>query len=78
MKFTLQAFLQFFQDLPFAQIGTAVAAGGLNVPIDVAAGEAIAAAAVKDFFTSSPAAPAVTTAPATTAAVQAHVASVGP
>lgn len=66
----LAEFLQFFQDLPFAQIGAAAGAGGLNIPIDVAAAEAIAAAAVKDFFSG---APTTVAAPATTAAVTAHV-----
>lgn len=73
MNFSLNSFLQFFQDLPFAQIGAAAGAGGLNIPIDIAAAEAIAAAAVKDFF--SGAAPAASAAPATTAAVTAHVAA---
>ena len=43
-------FLQFLQDLPFATIGPAIAAGGTNIPFDFAAAEAIAAAAVRDFF----------------------------
>lgn len=74
-NFTLQGFLQFMQDLPFASIGTAVASGGLNVPIDVAAGEAIVAAAVKDFFTAPTSAPTAATAPKTAAAITDHVAA---
>lgn len=78
LNFSLSAFLQFMQDLPFSTIGSAAAAGGLNIPLDVAAGEAIAAAAVKDFFTSggTPAAPTTAAAaPATAAAVANHVAN---
>jgi hypothetical protein len=41
---------QFFEDIPFGLVGTAIAAGGLNVPADVAAGEAFVAAVLKDFF----------------------------
>ena len=58
-------FLQFLQDLPFGGIGSAVAAGGTNIPLDIATAEAIVAAAVKDFFGGHP----TTTAPATTAAI---------
>lgn len=78
INFTLASFLQFMQDLPFSTIGSAAASGGLNVALDVAAGEAIAAAAVKDFFTSGGTATAPTTAaaaPATAAAVANHVAN---
>jgi hypothetical protein len=71
MNLTLGNFLQFLQDLPFAQIGAAAGAGGLNIPIDIEAGEAVAAAAVKDFFSGAP----VTATPATTAAVTAHIAA---
>lgn len=73
MNFSLNNFLQFFQDLPFAQIGAAAGSGGLNIPIDIAAAEAIAAAAVKDFFSGAAATPAAAT--ATAAAVTAHVAA---
>lgn len=61
----LSEFLQFMQDLPFAQVGEAVASGGTNVAIDVMAAEAIAQAAVKDFFTGG----TTTTTPATATAV---------
>ena len=71
MNFNLSAFLQFMQDLPFSEIGAAAAASGTNIPIDIAAGEAIAAAAVKDFFSGT----STTAALATSAAVTAHVAS---
>lgn len=72
---SLKNFLQFFQDLPFAQIGAAAGAGGLNIPIDVAAAEAIAAAAVKDFFDPAAVGTSAATSPATAAAVSAHIAS---
>jgi predicted chitinase len=78
MNFSLGNFLQFIQDLPTAQIGTAVAAGGLNVPVDIAAAEALAAAFVKDFFSGGGTATApktATAAPATSAAIAAHVAN---
>lgn len=77
LKFSLDNFLQFFQDLPFAQIGAAAGAGGLNIPLDIATAEAIATAAVKDFYAaaSPTATPTVDTAPATTAAITAHVAA---
>lgn len=63
----LSEFLQFMQDLPFAQVGAAVVAGGTNVALDVEAAEAIAKAAVKDFFAGSTA--SATSTPATAAAV---------
>ncbi len=73
----LSEFLQFFQDLPFGAIGAAASAGGKNIAVDLATAEAIAAAAVKDFF--NPATPNVPTAPgatpATTAAITAAVGS---
>lgn len=69
MRLNLQAFMQFMTDFPFTQIALAATDGGLNIPVDIAAGEAIMAAAVKDFFDTA-------AAPATTAAVQAHVATV--
>ena len=60
----LGEFLQYLQDLPFAQIGSAVAAGGTNIPLDIAAAEAIIAATVNDFLGghSASAAPATTSA----------------
>lgn len=72
MHFTFGAFMQFMQDLPFAKIGQAVASGGTNIPIDIEAAQAIAAAAAKDFFTRTVPAP-VPDAPATVAAAEAHV-----
>lgn len=74
MDFFLNAFLKFMQDLPFAQIGAAVGADGLNVSLDIAAAEKIAAAAAKDFFDRTVVVP-VADAPATTAAVADHVAA---
>ena len=70
----LLEFLQFMSDLPFAQIGTAVASGGTNVVLDVGAAEAIVAAAVKDFFTRTVTV-AAPDAPATTAAITAATVS---
>jgi hypothetical protein len=67
----LSEFLQFMQDLPFAGIGSAVAAGGLNVAVDVATAEQIVAAAVKDFFDPAATGTSAATAPATAAAVSA-------
>jgi hypothetical protein len=63
----LDEFLQFMQDLPFASVGAAVVSGGANIALDVAAAEAIAQAAVKDFFAGSTA--SATSTPHTTAAV---------
>lgn len=83
---TLGAFLKFAQDFPIADVGSAVAAKGMNVPLDIQTGKEILAALVEDFFNSStpstapaaapttaPAAKAI--APATVAAIQAHVAN---
>ena len=67
----LSEFLQFMQDLPFAQIGTAATAGGTNIMVDVAAAEGIVAAALKDFIGGS----TTTAAPATTAAISNAVAN---
>jgi hypothetical protein len=72
---TLANFLKFMQDMPFASIGTAVAAGGLNVPLDAAAAEAIAAAALKDFWDPAATGTSAATAPATAAAVKAAASS---
>jgi hypothetical protein len=69
IDFSLANFLQFMEDLPFASIGTAAASGGLDIPLDFATAQAIAAAAVKDFYTGAPASAAA--APHTTAAVTA-------
>lgn len=81
INFNLGAFLKFIQDLPTATIGQAVAAGGMNVPLDIAAGEGIAKAIVADFFSGSTAslsaapAQAAAAAPATANAIAAHVAN---
>lgn len=73
----LSEFLQFMQDLPFAQVGAAAASGFTNVALDFAAGETIAMAAVKDFFSAKATGTtaSVTAAPATAAAIADHVAS---
>jgi hypothetical protein len=63
----LSEFLQFMQDLPFASVGAAIASGGTNIAVDIAAAEAIAQAAVKDFFGGA----STASAPATAAAVSA-------
>lgn len=73
MNLTLANFLKFFQDLPLVQIGAAAGAEGLNVPLDIAAGEGILKAALQDFASGAPA--TVDGATATTAAVAAHVAA---
>lgn len=74
-SFTIGGFLQFMQDMPFAQIGADVAQGGMNIPMDFATGEAILAAAMKDFAAAPPSAPVATNpavhAPATVAAITA-------
>jgi hypothetical protein len=57
--------LQFLQDLPFANILSAVSAGGTNVLVDISALEGIVSAGLKDFLGGH----APTTAPATTAAI---------
>lgn len=73
MNITLANFLKFFQDLPFVQIGAAAGAGGLNIPLDIAAAEAILSAARQDFFSGASA--TTTAATATAAAIAAHVAA---
>lgn len=76
---TLDGLLKFIQDLPTATIGQAVAAGGTNIPLDIAAGKGIMDAILKDFFSGATAslsaapATAAAAAPHTAAAIQAHV-----
>lgn len=78
---TLDGLLKFIQDLPTATIGQAVAAGGTNIPLDIAAGKGIMDAILKDFFSGSTAslsaapAQAAAAAPATANAIAAHVAN---
>ena len=65
----LGEFLQYLQDLPFAQIGSAVAAGGTNIPLDIAAAEALIAATENDFLGGHRASAAPATSSAITTAV---------
>lgn len=74
MDFSLGAFGKFLNDMPWLDIMSAAESGGTNVTLDVQAGRKIMAAAVSDFFSRTEPAP-VPDAPATVAAVQAHVAN---
>ena len=76
MNFSMSALLKYLEDFPFARVGSAVVAGGTNIPLDVAAAEAIVKATVQDFF-STGGAPAPTTTEATTAAVTTVAAPMG-
>jgi hypothetical protein len=71
----LSEFFNFFEALPFGQIGVAIAAGGSNVPADVAVVEAVLAAAAQAFFSGQPAATVATASTLADAAGVQHVVS---
>ena len=56
--FNMQELFQFLQDIPFDQIAAAAAAGGTNIPADIAAAEAVMASLIKHFFSGGSAASA--------------------
>jgi hypothetical protein len=46
----LSEFVQFFEDIPFGQIASAIKTGGTDVALDVAAGKALLEDVFTEFF----------------------------